>query len=327
MRKVLLLIAVLTIVLAGCRVESNVILNIDQDGSALVGAEVGYDEEFRQLLEQSGASTDDLFGDLPTFGDDVVATERTEGDMTFVGVASQVPNLSTFAEDSAELGTFSSFSYQFDDDGATLAATVSAADADVGDFGELGFDPGQLTEDFFSANVVVTMPGEVTEHNADVVRSDGTLVWKIPLNGSKQINATSTFGSSTTNLLLILLIGLLLIGIIVVIVATVVSRRQSEQAVAVAAASSSADTGEPPAGDEVADAAPIAGAAASTEPGEPSATPVASDAPDPAPLDEPADSSGTVGAGPDSEAPGATGEAAGGPADDAGDDGDQPANT
>ena len=320
MRKVLLLIAALTVILAGCRVESNVILDIDEDGSALVGAEVGYDEEFRQLLEQSGASTDDLFGDLPTFGDDVVATERTEGDMTFVGVASQVPNLSTFAEDSAELGTFSSFSYQFDDDGATLAATVSAADADVGDFGELGFDPGQLTEDFFSANVVVTMPGEVTEHNADVVRSDGTLVWKIPLSGSKQINATSTFGSSTTNLLLILLIGLLLIGIIVVIVATVLSRRQSQQAVAVAAASSS-ESADASAGTEVPDAA------SATEAEQPSSAPAAPTVAEAAPVDAPHDAGDSAGTSPGTEPSTIDEETPGGEDSDTGDDGAQPAST
>ncbi len=243
MRKVFLLIAVLAVILAGCRVETNIVLDIEEDGSALVGAEVGYDEEFAQLLEQSGADPDDLFGDLPVeTGDDVVTIERTEGDMTYTGLLSEVDDLSTFAPDSAELEGFTSFSYTFDDDGAELAATISADDANLGgdELGEFGFDPSQLTDEFFSANVVVTMPGDVTEHNADVVRSDGTLVWKIPLAGTAQINATSSFGTSSANLLLILLVGLLLIGVIAVVAATIVSRRQSQQAVATAAASSDA---------------------------------------------------------------------------------------
>jgi len=243
MRKFMMLIALLTIVLAGCRVESNVILEIEEDGSALVGAEVGFDDEFRALLEDSGASPDELFTDLPTFGDDVVAIERTDGDMTYVGAASTVDDLSNFAENSAELGTFSSFSYEFDDSGATLNATLSAADVgDLGggDFGDLGIDPSQITDEFFSANVVVTMPGEVTESNADVIRSDGTLVWKVPFSGSAQITAVSTFGSSAVNWVLIILVGLLLVGVIAVVAALVMSRRQSQTAVDEAAASHAA---------------------------------------------------------------------------------------
>ena len=316
MRKVLLLIAVLTVVLAGCRVETNVILDIEEDGSALVGAEVGYDEEFRQLLEQSGADPDDLFSDLPTVGDDVVTIERTEGDMTYTGVASNVPDLSAVAAESTELETFSSFSYEFDEDGATLAATVAADDGLAGgDLGELGIDPSQLTDEFFSANVVVTMPGDVTEHNADIVRSDGTLVWQIPLSGSKQINATSSFGSSSPNLLLILLVGLLLIGVIVVIVATVVSRRQSQQAVATAAATGTATTGsDPDAGgapaDETATAVATAAAVATAEAAEPSAdgtTDLGADAPasDDAAVETAADEGGDT---PGSESSAETGD-------------------
>ncbi|MGI9528142.1 MAG: LppM family (lipo)protein, partial [Acidimicrobiia bacterium] len=179
----------------------------------------------------------------PTFGDDAVAISRTDGDMTYVGVASTVDDISNFEQNSAELGTFSSFSYEFDDSGATLNATLSAQD--VGElggegFGDLGIDPAELTEDFFSANVVVTMPGEVTEHNADAVRSDGTLVWKVPFTGSTQISAASTFGSSAANWTLIILIGLLLIGVIAVVAAIVISRRQSQSAVDEAAASHTA---------------------------------------------------------------------------------------
>ena len=283
MRKVFLLIAALAVILAGCRVETNIVLDIEEDGSALVGAEVGYDEEFAQLLEQSGADPDDLFGDLPVeTGDDVVTIERTEGDMTYTGLLSEVDDLSTFAPDSAELEGFTSFSYTFDDDGAELAATISADDANLGgdELGEFGFDPSQLTDEFFSANVVVTMPGDVTEHNADVVRSDGTLVWKIPLTGTAQINATSSFGTSSANLLLILLVGLLLIGVIAVVAATIVSRRQSQQAVATAAASSDAASSTTEPGDTES-SIPAASATADAEDA------IASSAPDSDDLSEP----------------------------------------
>ena len=171
MRKFAVLIALLVVVLAGCRVESNIILDINEDGSAIVGAEIGFDEEFQALMADGGADPADMFGDLPTIGDDVITTERTEGDMSFVGVESNVEDLTTFSASQGELDSFTEFSYEFDDESAKLFAVVSTAETDLGggELEELGFDPSQLTDDFFSANVVVTMPGEVTEHNADVV--------------------------------------------------------------------------------------------------------------------------------------------------------------
>lgn len=246
MRRYLILFALLTVVLTACRVESNVILDIEEDGSATVGAEIGFDDEFRQLLGESGADPDDLFGDLPDLGgDDVEQTERTEGDMEFFGVTSRVDDLSTFEFGGGQTDVFSSFSYTYDDASATLDATVEAEDlGQVTGDQELPIDPSTITDEFFSANVVVTMPGSVTQHNADEVRSDGTLVWSIPFTGTKQIEATSEFGASSTNILLIVLLALLAVGIVAAVIATVRSRRASERAVQDAAA---AYTGAPPA--------------------------------------------------------------------------------
>ena len=116
------------------------------------------------------------------------------------------------------------------------------ASVDAQDIGELGgeglpIDPSQLTDEFFSANVVVTMPGTVTEHNADEVRSDGTLVWKIPFTGSTEIVAASEFGASSSSWILLIVLAVVVVGVIAAAVATVVSRRESKSAVAAAAAS------------------------------------------------------------------------------------------
>ncbi len=210
MRKYLILFAMLAVVLSACRIESNVILDIEEDGSAVVGAEIGFDEEFRELLGDMGeGSPEDLFGELPDFGgENVQPTERTEGDMTFYGVTTTVEDLSTFDTSAAGGEAFETFSYVFDEDTATLSATVAAADlGDAG--GDLPIDPSQITDEFFSANVLVTMPGTVTSHDADEVRSDGTLVWTIPFTGSKTISATSDLGSGgSSNLILIALVAL-----------------------------------------------------------------------------------------------------------------------
>lgn len=253
MRRYVVLFALLAIALTACRVESNVILNIEEDGSATVGAELGMDEDFQALISDSGAAPDDLFSDLPDFGgDDVVTTERTEGDMTFFGVATAVDDLSSFDMSATQADVFSSFEYQSDDESASLNATLSATD--LGEFGggDLPIDPSQITDEFFSANVIVRMPGTVKESNADSVLSDGALVWKIPFTGSVDISATSTFGETSRSWILLILLLVLLIGIVAAIVATIVSRKESQKAVAAATAAHEATSPPPPPTEEAA---------------------------------------------------------------------------
>lgn len=236
MRKYLILVAMLAIALTGCRVESIVSLDIEADGSALVGAEVGFDEEFQQLLGDAGADPTELFGDLPDFGgEDVTTTERTDGEMTYYGVTTTVDDLSAFDTAGPAGDVFSSFSYTFDDETAQLQATVTADT--IGEAGgDLPIDPSEITDDFFSASVVVMMPGAVTSSNADEVRSDGALVWDLPITGGDVvIEATSDIGGGGTSNLLIIVIALILgLSIIAIVVATIMNRRRSEQAVAAA---------------------------------------------------------------------------------------------
>jgi hypothetical protein len=254
MRRYVVLFALLAIALTACRVESNVILNIEEDGSATVGAELGMDEEFQALISDSGAAPDDLFGNLPDFGEgDVVTTERTEGDMTYFGVTTSVDDLSSFDVSAAQADVFTSFEYQSDDESATLKATIAATD--LGDFGDgdLPIDPSQITDDFFSANVIVRMPGTVKESNADSVLSDGALVWKIPFTGTVDISATSTFGETSRSWILLAVLVVLLIGIVAAIVATIVSRNESKKAVAAATEAHETAAPPPPAIEEPAD--------------------------------------------------------------------------
>lgn len=259
MRKYLILFALLALALTACRVESNVILDIEEDGSAVVGAEIGFDEEFRELLTDMGQDPDDVFGGLPDFGDDVVESERTEGDMTFYVVTTAIEDLSTFDSSTAGGDMFSTFSYTFDDETATLSATVDATD--IGDAGgDLPIDPSMITDDIFSASVVVSMPGTVTSHDADEVRSDGTLVWEIPFTGSKTISATSDLSSGIpSNLIVIILVVLMVVAAVAIVVVSIVNRRRSQAAVDAAAASHSTKMA---AAEMVAEGGPV-------EPGEP----------------------------------------------------------
>ena len=61
MRKYLLIFAMLAIVLTACRIESNVNLDIEEDGSAVVLVEVGMDEEFREAMTGQTGSTEEDF--------------------------------------------------------------------------------------------------------------------------------------------------------------------------------------------------------------------------------------------------------------------------
>jgi hypothetical protein len=237
MRKYVLAFFGLALLLSACRIESNIILDINEDGSATVGVEVGFDEEIRDLMSQGGGDPSDLLSELPDLGgEDVEPIERVEGDMTFYGAETSVENLETYDFGGLQGESFSEFVYEFDDNSATLAATVDATG--IGDLGgdDLPIDPAQITADIFAARVVITMPGTVTEHNADEVSGDGTLIWNLPLAGSKDIFATSTFGSTTPSWIWFLVGGILIVGIIAAVAAVMTSRKDSEKAVAQAAA-------------------------------------------------------------------------------------------
>ena len=236
MRKYVLAFLGLALLLSACRIESNIILDINEDGSATVAAEVGFDEEMLDLVGQGGGDPTDILGDLPDLGGEgTEPIQRVDGDMSYFGVKTTIADLSTFDFDGLDGQTFSEFSYEFDESSATLAAKVDSSG--LGDLGgdDLPIDPSEITGDIFSAQVVVTMPGTVTVHNADEVRGDGTLVWDLPLSGTKEILATSDFGGSPASWIWFVVGGVLIIGIVAAVAAVMMSKKNSEQAVAAAA--------------------------------------------------------------------------------------------
>ena len=271
MKKLVLLFAGIALLTVACKAEMNVLVDINDDRSGTVAFEFGLDDELRELLESSGGSADDLFGeldlDIATEGGTV--TERTEGDMTFTGATKDFDDISQvmtdLVGDTSGDGMFTEFSFVMDDETAALAATASSEEQDVGD---LGLDPSSLTGDVFSANFILGMPGTVVEHNADEVLPDGRLKWSLPiLGGTKTFIAKSEFGSSSLWWLWIVLGVVLVVGVIAIIAAVVLGRRQEKQAVTDAASQypqSTADAlGTPDAGAGDAGVAAAGAAAAS----------------------------------------------------------------
>jgi hypothetical protein len=269
MRKYLFVFMFAALVLTACRAESNVIIDIEEDGSATISAEIGFDEEMLGLLSQTGGDPEELFTeDLPSGAEGFETYTRTDGEMTFYGFSGEVDDLenNTFLDLGQEFASeFAEFSYTTDGDIATLSASIVSADIGGG-LGDLPIDPTEITGDIFSANLIVSMPGSVVQHNADEVRSDGALVWNIPLTGSIDVFAESNSGSGTATWVWWVLVGVLVIGIIAGIAAVILSRNDSKQAVADASEAHDASSADapppspsaPPSGDSADAPAPMA---------------------------------------------------------------------
>ena len=187
MRRFFVLAAVLAVVLAGCKIETNVNATIDADGTGTVAYEIGLDDEAMRFFTQSG---EDPFADAPA--DATTRTEERDGmtyyiiEQTFDG-ADELIRLMTEEDDSP----FETFSASFSASEVSVSGTTGDTGGGMIDPGELeGFDPG-LIEESFSASVKITMPGEVTSSNAD--SQDGsTLTWDVPLlGGALEIQAQS----------------------------------------------------------------------------------------------------------------------------------------
>jgi hypothetical protein len=226
------------VLFTSCRAEVNLMLDVEEDRSGTFAFELGLDEEFRELMESNDANPDDLFGELdPNL--EGTTYEREEGAMSFQGVSVEFDDVDEFtaelADSTAEIGSFNSFSFVMDDTTAVFDASISAPEEDLG--GDLPIDPSQLTDQFFSANFILSMPGTVTTHNADEVLGDGRLRWDLPLlGGESAFHAESDVGGGGFPWLWIILGTLLIAGLIAVGIAVTNRSKQQRQAVADAAA-------------------------------------------------------------------------------------------
>ncbi len=238
MKKLLLVVAGIALLAVACRAEVNVLVDINQDRSGSATFEFGLDDEFKNLIESSGGSTEDLLEEANLAAEGGVATTRTEGDMTYTGVRKDFTDVDEIVGDltgeSNSDGPFTDFSFEMDGKTAELTATISAPEQDAGD---LPIDPSTITDDIFSSNFILSMPGTVVEHNADEVLPDGRLRWDLPiLGGTKEVHALSEFGGSSLWWLWIVLGVVLVVGVIAIIAAVIIGRRQQRDAVNDAAA-------------------------------------------------------------------------------------------
>jgi hypothetical protein len=241
MRKVPFIVAVaaVAVLLAACRAEVNVTLQVEEDGSGVMAFELGLDEEFRELMASQGADPDELFGDLETDLEEGTVTSREDGDMAYQGVELEFDDVSEvegFLTDASSdfFGGFGAFSFDMDESSATFDATLTAEEQDLGE--DLPFDPSQFTGDFFSASFLLSMPGSVTAHNADEVLADGRLRWDLPLlGGTTELHAESEFGGSDFPWLFVIIGLVVVLGLAAMVGAIAMSKQREKQAVTAAA--------------------------------------------------------------------------------------------
>lgn len=188
MRRLIVLVSLLAIVATACKIETNFEGVINADGSGTVIAEIGLDDEAAGFFLQDGS---DPFEDSP-FADEAGARtrEETRGDLTYYIVEVDVNSVEEIEQMLLETDDplLTNFDITVTDTLVSVTGSASAEELLGEDTGQ--FDP-QLLEDSFSATVRLTLPGEITNHNAD--RQEGnTLIWDVPLfGGDLDIDAQS----------------------------------------------------------------------------------------------------------------------------------------
>ena len=246
MRKLLLTAAALVLVTTACRAEANFLVDVAEDGSGDITVEFGLDEELLELVEGFGGGTEELFGAVPE-GQDVET--RTDGDMTYFATTESFADPQGLIETTGILEDSGAAFTQLDlvvaDGAATLDAVIETPNATeaIEGLGGSGLGGFEIADDFFTSALIVSLPGELDESNADEVLADGRLKWDVPLlGGTVTVHAVTSSGGGELPWGLIL--GVL--GAIVVIGGALwLTRRNKKSSVAAVESTAAPDAAAP----------------------------------------------------------------------------------
>ncbi len=241
MHKLWRIAILLALITSACRIEANVDLVIEEDGSGTYASEIGYDEE---LAEALGGFID--IGDaLSSFEFGVpnsTTSERVEADMTYSVVSSSFDDANTLAtqiQENLEDNTFDRFDLSVDEEGATVDLALQIPEDIAGQLSQAGGLADTLNAEF---QISVTMPGRIVSSNADRT-VDNQLIWEVDFTDPDVvITAESTFQEDSFPFWIIILL---------ILVAAALagwwfwSRRQQQDAVArIEAAQAEAGAGQ-----------------------------------------------------------------------------------
>ncbi len=179
---VALLTALCAFVLTGCiRIEMT--FTVEEDGSGAVEIVAAVDEG---LLAASDESAEDMFGDVDDAPPGSVVEEYREDGFVGQRMSVPVPDMEIAAESLGSTDNMTDavdFGFVREGDGWRFTMDVPPLGQ------ELAGENGDFTAGMTAAiantaefRVRVSLPGEVTEHNADRVE-DGVLVWELDLMG------------------------------------------------------------------------------------------------------------------------------------------------
>lgn len=198
-------VLVLTLLVSACKVKVEQGFELRSDGSGVASVVIGFDEELQDLLASAVPPGQDPLSEMATDAPPGWRTDDwSEGEFRGFQATAGFSDLAELqwlveTEMSGDEGLFQAFSIERVGDGYRFDAVLSGESLEGSLEGLEGFDlsatADQLSATFFDAEIAVKLPGEVQSHNADDLRSDGTLVWRVNLvDGGRVIRAESQPG-------------------------------------------------------------------------------------------------------------------------------------
>jgi hypothetical protein len=187
MRRAFSVLAVLALLLGACRVESVTRLRISPEGTATVISEFAFDEEALAAIGNLDDTPEEVLRALSEFLDasalpvpveGVEPEQFRRGDLQ--GIRVTIPGLDP-SEVAIELSSGSSIIDDLTVNVSDGILSMTGRTRDVPDFDRarvLSLVPGDLSE-LLAVTLQIEVPGSVTDHNADVILSGGSLEWDL----------------------------------------------------------------------------------------------------------------------------------------------------
>jgi hypothetical protein len=219
------------LLLAACEIRSYLDIDMSDLSDGTVMVQVGFDDQFRDAMEELGGGTDllaELEADAP--GEGWTVERFQDGDIEGIALSKTFASLEELEALIAE-GRLSGpqealvGEVSFVDDGDTIRFEANLPDAtEGGDFE--GFDPQELDGLFtYDARIRVTFPGEVIEHNGELEGNTVTWTFDDPVTmAGTELFAEARQGSGS---LVVAIVGVLVaLGVAGIVLWQVLARRK-----------------------------------------------------------------------------------------------------
>jgi hypothetical protein len=217
------LLAVIVLLLSACKVKVEQGFDLKSDGSGEAVMIVAFDQEAQDMLSESVPNGVDPIESMTSgVQPGWTSEEWSQGGFKGVRATTEFANLAGLqnlvdTDFSGEDGMFESFSIIESAGGFRIDGVLSGESLEQSMEGDDMF--AGVAEDmmgsFFEAAIALKLPGEVTSHNADEVRGDGTLIWNVGVtDGGRIIRAESQPGGSLPIIPMAAAAVVILVGIV-----------------------------------------------------------------------------------------------------------------